>query len=272
MATGILLIGEPGSGKTASLRTLNPKTTIIIAPNTKDLTFPGAAKNYRTNANYLFVQQLISVKALFDKANASPHIKTVVVEDLTHFVAKRVIGERADKTYDKWTELAAHIKEYIIDPISSMRPDLFVVLIGHVTSTSDSSGLISVDIQTPGKLLDNVVKIPSYFTYCFQTVVLSDSKGNSEYMFLTNRTKTHSAKSSMGCFKLYIPNDMEAAIEQIKKYRMEEGITPVGYDLPPRPKGKDGVVEKEAKDTKDDKKSKESEKTEEISANIEAEK
>ena len=30
MATGILVIGESGAGKTASCRTLDPKTTFII--------------------------------------------------------------------------------------------------------------------------------------------------------------------------------------------------------------------------------------------------
>jgi len=37
MARFILIEGNPGSGKSRSLVNLDPKTTVILSPNTKDL-------------------------------------------------------------------------------------------------------------------------------------------------------------------------------------------------------------------------------------------
>ena len=42
----IYIIGEPGSGKTTSIRNLDPETTVILSPNAKPLPFRGANKMY----------------------------------------------------------------------------------------------------------------------------------------------------------------------------------------------------------------------------------
>ena len=56
MAMGILVIGESGSGKTTSCRTLDPKTTYYIDADRKGLCWKGWKKQYNeANGNYLAV-------------------------------------------------------------------------------------------------------------------------------------------------------------------------------------------------------------------------
>lgn len=72
---------------------------------------------------------------------------------------------------------------------------------------------------TPGKLLDNVVKIPSYFTYILHSIVYEDS-GDIHYKFLTNRDGSgKEAKSPEGCLNLLEDNDIAEIIKKIEAYQ-----------------------------------------------------
>ncbi|WP_148391281.1 AAA family ATPase, partial [Blautia hydrogenotrophica] len=69
MSKVICIAGESGSGKTTSMRNLDPKTTLYIDCDKKGLSWKGWKKQYNTeNKNYIktdFVQQvLIALKKL----------------------------------------------------------------------------------------------------------------------------------------------------------------------------------------------------------------
>ena len=54
MSRGILVMGESGSGKTTSLRTLNPGKTCIIESDGKGLSWRGWKNQYaKAKKNYL---------------------------------------------------------------------------------------------------------------------------------------------------------------------------------------------------------------------------
>lgn len=231
MARAILVIGEPGTGKSRAIKGLDPKKTVIIKPNSKELPFRGAAKSYIVGKNMFVVQTFAAVGKLLDEINKAKHIKNVVIEDLTHYFSKRVIDQRTTKGFEKWETLAADTKTHIIDKESSLRPDLNIIVIAHVTSVQDAAGNVTVNIQTPGKLLDNLVKIPSYFLYIFHTFLALDPLGNIQYQFLTNKDGIREAKSPEEMFPKYIDNDYQLIIDGIVKYQNEEGLTPIGTPL-----------------------------------------
>ena len=69
MSKVICIAGESGSGKTTSMRNLDPKTTLYIDCDKKGLSWKGWKQQYNTeNKNYIktdFVQQvLIALKKL----------------------------------------------------------------------------------------------------------------------------------------------------------------------------------------------------------------
>lgn len=54
MANAILIMGKSGSGKSSSIRTLEPKKTVIINVLKKRLPFKGSSQLYNTENKNLF--------------------------------------------------------------------------------------------------------------------------------------------------------------------------------------------------------------------------
>lgn len=216
--SAILVVGEPGTGKSAAIENLDPASTAIIKPNSKMLPFPGAATKYVDKRNSFTLKTFKAVGDTIDQLNKIPQVKTIILEDFTHYMSKDVMDKAAEKGYDKWTNLAVQIFNNIIEKaVNGLRPDLDFIFIAHASATSDASGNMEIGMQTAGKLLDNAIKIPSYFTYVFHAVINYD-QDEPRYWFQTNRDNQRLAKSPKGCFPFFIPNDYKAIFERIHAY------------------------------------------------------
>lgn len=226
--SAILVIGEPGTGKTRAAKNLDPGKTVIIKPNNKPLPFPGWKKMY-SGSNMFTLKTFGAVRNLImgidpttkkktgKGINDAKHITTVIIEDFTHYISKNVMDNSKVKGYDKWTELAVLVFNNIIELESEIRPDLNLVLIAHAAATSDASNNSEVGLQTAGKLMDNALKIPSYFTYVFHALV-DYTEDKPKYLFQTNRDSLRLAKSPELMFPLFIENDYKYIFERIHKY------------------------------------------------------
>ena len=95
----ILVEGAPGTGKSRAILNLNPETTLIIRPNTKDLPFVGAKYKYKEGTNVVTVSEFAEVREMLEMANKGNQFKTVILEDITHWFSKRVMGEANEKGY-----------------------------------------------------------------------------------------------------------------------------------------------------------------------------
>lgn len=220
-ATQILVIGEQGTGKSTAWENVNPAETAIVSPNSKPLPWPGSAKHYIVEKNRIQTKELTVLPIVLAKINKDmPHIKNILIEDITHFFNARTTSKAfaarkmGNDAFAKWGELAADIAA-CIDIGDTFRDDLTIVYNGHTEMNDD--GLIAM--LTPGKLLDRDIKPPSYFTYVLHSLAVSEEKAVS-YKFLTNKDGVHDAKTPKGCFKdLLIPNDMKMVIETIRNYQ-----------------------------------------------------
>jgi hypothetical protein len=218
----ILVEGSPGTGKSTAIKNLDPSTTLIIRPNNKDLPFKGARKKYIEGENVLTVNSLQSIRDLLIQVNNGSKFKTVVVEDTTHLYSKRVMNESGERGYDKWVRLAVDIFNSFLDIEAILREDLYVIIIGHTQMTRDSSGNTVTNLQTPGRLLEDSIKIPSYFTYVLHSDV-EDSEEGPRYYFLTNKDGSgKEAKSPEGCLELKEDNDYQLIINKIEDYQNAE--------------------------------------------------
>ena len=81
MKPNIIIVGKSGSGKSSSLRNLNPETTAVINTERKQLPFKGA--NKFLNAP---VQSLNEFNAAMKKAMESDKLDTIVVESFTSLI------------------------------------------------------------------------------------------------------------------------------------------------------------------------------------------
>jgi hypothetical protein len=223
MSRTILIIGDSGSGKSTSLRNLDPATTFIVKPNTKPLPFKGAKAMYSAeNKNVARINSFPVLTNFLGKINKDQeHIKTVIIEDISHFFTSKVMADSKKKGFDKWDELGVQTYNAFLAGEQDMlfRDDLTIVLIGHVDVSEDSNGVSRNTLYTPGKILERKVKIPSYVTYQFYADV-DMQEGKPHYYFLTNNDGSgRECKTPMDMFEdLKVDNDLAQILETIDNY------------------------------------------------------
>lgn len=88
MSNLVLILGESGSGKSTSVKGLNPKETAIFNILGKRLPFKGSAAMYNEANKNLFKiddwQTVVNyLKSIDEKA---PHIKNVVIDDAIYIM------------------------------------------------------------------------------------------------------------------------------------------------------------------------------------------
>ena len=218
----ILTIGEPGTGKSRGILNLDENTTLLIKPNRKELPFKGGAVKYSVEkGNVVNCTTFPVLKEILTKANAGTKFKTIIVEDFTHLLTARVMTDAKITGFGKWSDLAVDVFQGLIKIEEQLRDDLNVIVIGHTERNTDVNGNSVITLQTVGKLLDNQIKIPSYFTYVLHTDV-KEVNGKMEYSLLTNSDGLRLAKSPEGCLEKFEPNDYKLILDKIAKYQLGE--------------------------------------------------
>lgn len=215
MANLIAIMGESGSGKTTSLRNLDPSTTYIFDADKKGLSWRGWKAQYsEANHNYASMDDNALILDRLRFINANPklaHIKTVVIDTVNGVMVADEYARKDTKGYDKWADLAWAVWG-IVDYALTMRDDLTVVFLAHSQTERDESGALFTRIKTSGKKLDKLV-LESKFTTVLNAKVI-----NGEYVFVT-RDPNSTAKAPMGLFETdTVPNDIKSVIDAIDEY------------------------------------------------------
>ena len=220
--SGILVLGRPSTGKSTSLRNLDPESTIIFTPNAKPLPFPGSSAMYKEGENRFITSSLTQLKTLLEKLpEQRPNAKTVIVEDFSHYFSARTMSSAFANAGDKWGRwgvYAADIYAIIKQATEDLRKLEAVVLIHH--TLVDDAGVET--FASSGNLVDREIKPISYFTYVLHSAIIEKDETR-EYVFQTNFANNKEAKTPMGLFEeLHVPNDMVEVIKKIKIYENED--------------------------------------------------
>jgi hypothetical protein len=220
MSNTVLVIGQSGSGKSTSLRNLDPKTTFIINVLDKPLPFKGFKKNYQPvtkenkNGNYFSANDwshVIRAIEMVDKTR--PEITTLIIDDWQYILAYEFMRRVSEKGFDKFSELANHGWS-TINACLGTRPTLTNFILAH--SDTDATG--RAKCKTIGKLLDEKITLEGLFT-----TVLHSRVVDGEYMFQTQSDNDFLAKSPMGMFEEFlIPNDLVRVKEAVENYFNDE--------------------------------------------------
>lgn len=213
MAKVICVMGESGSGKTTSCRTLDPKTTYYIDCDRKGLSWRGWKSQYcKENKNYLCSDEPAVIKQyILAIANRRPSINTIIVDTIGSMMVADEMRRSKEKGYDKWLDLATCIWE-IVDMSYPLRDDLTIIFMAYTQTERDENGYLFTRIKTSGKKLDKIC-LESKFT-----TVLVAKCINNEYIFET-RSNNSTAKSPMGLFETdTIPNDITLVIKALEEF------------------------------------------------------
>ena len=229
-AETIAIVGESGTGKSTSLRNLNPEETFIISTTGKPLPFRAWKKKYipikiegkNVSGNYYVSSkwdQILKILQIIDKM--MPQIKQVIIDDFQYVLSYEFVDRATEVGYTKFSELAQHAME-ILRFSEKMREDCKMIFLTHSENVGDNVNPKFV-IKTVGKLLSEKVTLEGLFTYIFFTKVSEGDSGRMEYKLITNNDGTCVAKTSFGMFEdLEIDNDLNEIIHVIDAYNEGE--------------------------------------------------
>ena len=229
-AETIAIVGESGTGKSTSLRNLNPEETFIISTTGKPLPFRAWKKKYipikiegkNVSGNYYVSSkwdQILKILQIIDKT--MPQIKQVIIDDFQYVLSYEFVDRATEVGYTKFSELAQHAME-ILRYSEKMREDCKMIFLTHSENVGDNVNPKYV-IKTVGKLLSEKVTLEGLFTYIFFTKVSEGDSGRMEYKLITNNDGTCVAKTSFGMFDdLEIDNDLNEIIHVIDAYNEGE--------------------------------------------------
>lgn len=229
-AETIAIVGESGTGKSTSLRNLNPETTFIISTTGKPLPFRAWKKKYipikiegkNVSGNYYVSSkwdQILKILQIIDKM--MPHIKQVIIDDFQYVLSYEFVDRATEVGYTKFSELAQHAME-ILRYSEKMREDCKMIFLTHSENVGDNVNPKYV-IKTVGKLLSEKVTLEGLFTYIFFTKVNEGDSGRMKYKLITNNDGSCVAKTSLGMFEdLEIDNDLDEIIKVIDAYNEGE--------------------------------------------------
>lgn len=200
MGIPVLILGESGTGKSASLRNFEPEEIVIYNIASKPLPFRKKMPNVANNATY----------ELIKKSLAKNTVKSYVIDDSQYLMAFEFFDKAKIKGYDKFTELALNFKELVHYIIKNTPNDCIVYFLHH--SETGENG--NVKAKTIGKMLDEKLTVEGLFSIVLRTKVVS---GN--YTFITQNSGNDTCKTPMEMFETTeIDNDLKLVDKTIREY------------------------------------------------------
>ena len=214
------IVGQTGTGKSTSIKHLNPKETYIINVAKKELPFKGSEKLYNAEAkNYKEVDDANEITRLLRTiSDKAPHIKNIIIEDSNYIMGFNMLARATEVGFTKFTIMAKDMVE-LFREARRLRDDLKVFYFTHPETIDDGGEIIGYKIKTAGKLIDNQIVLEGLLTVCLYTYVEESKDGSATYNFVTNRFKKYPAKSPDGMFEdIKIPNNLQLVADTIDAY------------------------------------------------------
>lgn len=195
----VLVCGESGSGKSASLRNFEPEDVSIFNVAAKPLPFRKKLP-CKATADYQVIKAGI----------AKSEKKAFVIDDSQYLLAFESFAKAKDTGYGKFTDMALHFFNLVQFVIRQAPPDVIVYFLHH-TETDSNTG--KTKAKTLGKMLDSQLTVEGMFS-----IVLYCVNEGGNHKFVTQSDGSNTAKSPMDLFDLVIDNDLKNVDQKIREY------------------------------------------------------
>ena len=213
-------MGSTGTGKSTSIKHLDPKETYIINVAKKELPFKGSEKLYNTeNKNYKEVDDANEISRLLKTiSEKATHIKNIVIEDSNYIMGFNMVAKATEVGFTKFSLMAKDMVE-LFKTARTLRDEITVFYLTHPETIEDGGEIIGYKIKTAGKLIDNQVLLEGLLTVCLYTHVEENKDGSANYSFITNRFRKFPAKSPDGMFdEIKMPNNLQTVVDKVNEY------------------------------------------------------
>lgn len=212
MGTPVMILGESGSGKSTSLRNMNPEDVILIqavhkplpfrSPNWKPLGYEKGRGTVIVSDDYNRICQLIRTTDTSGK-------RIVIIDDSQYLMANEFMRRSDEKGYDKFNDIGRHYWD-VITAAQNAPSHVRVYFLSHMQT--DEFG--SAKVKTIGKMLDDKITVEGLFT-----IVLRAKTDGESFQFVTKNNGKDTVKAPMGMFdQQLIDNDLNAVDQVICDY------------------------------------------------------
>ena len=201
MSIPVLILGEPGSGKSSSMREFTEDELGVIQTIAKPLPFRNNLKVARSR-NFEQVKSWLL---------ATKKYRAMVVDDFGYLITDTYMRyshgpEKLRDQYEVYKIIGAEVYNLINALNEDGQDERVVYLMMHVER--DNFG--HIEPATVGKMLNEKVKLVGMFTI----VLMATSEGG-DYRFITNGQPL---KSPEGMLPQEMPNDLKAVDTAIRDY------------------------------------------------------
>lgn len=200
MGLPVLILGESGSGKTYSIKNMEPDNIGVFAVEKGLLPFKNKGFKVAKNASYNMIMQTLK----------EPKLKTYVIDDSQYLMVNEFFDRAKDTGYQKYTDIGLHFRN-LVHHINQNIPDDVIVYFLHHTEIDSNTGKSKA--KTVGKMLDNYLTVEG----CFNIVLQAVAEGKEHY-FITQSDGSNTAKSPEEMFELKIANDLAFVDNMIREY------------------------------------------------------
>lgn len=205
MAQKILIMGESGTGKSTSLRNLDPEITAVVNPVGKPLPFKSSNGKFTMLNNETKSSNITA----WMKGQAKAGKKILIVDDFQYLLSIPYMNRIHEGGWDKWNDFGDDYFK-LIDVCADLPADVRVYYLSHCETLEN--GITTIKLI--GKLLREKITIEGLFTIVLRTSVIDQ-----KYFFLTQNSGKDTVKSPMGMFSEYaVENDLAYIDDKVCNY------------------------------------------------------
>jgi ABC-type dipeptide/oligopeptide/nickel transport system ATPase component len=224
MSNLVIVLGSSGTGKSTSIKTLNPEETVIMNVLGKDLPFKGSRTNYtREKKNLVQSAKWDSISSMMQSISKNmPNIHNIVIDDAIYIMRTEFFDRSKETGFNKYNELADHFRR-IISEGNNLREDITVFMMLHTESVEADGSVIGYKASTVGKLLDKMYNPLESVSITLFAQPKYDDKGKPTFGFWTHPMKVNGieipAKSPDEMFvDDFIPNSLQFVLDKMHEY------------------------------------------------------
>lgn len=201
MGIPVMILGESGTGKSASLRNFQPGEVAIINVAGKPLPFRTRLKTYISDD---YNQVTAAIRGYVGKG-----AKSIVIDDSQYLMADEFMRRAKENGFQKFTDIGKNYFD-LISLVKTLPDDRIVYFLSHLTT--DDQG--RERCKTIGKLLDEKITVEGLFT-----IVLKTQVKDGHYYFSTQNNGIDTVKSPIGMFEDSLTeNDLKTIDLTIREY------------------------------------------------------
>ena len=213
MGVATIIMGQSGTGKSASMRNLDPSKVLLIQAVKKPMPFKSAGwkpwDGKEKTGSVAVTDNSVHICKAIERAKANGK-SIVVIDDFQYIMANEFMRRANEKGYDKFTQMAKNVWD-IFQKVIDTDDDVRVYVLTH--TQTDEYGQ-NAKMKTIGKMLDEKITLEGMVT-----IVLRSHRQEGQYFLTTQNDGSDTVKSPMGMFAdESIDNDLAVIDATICEY------------------------------------------------------